>query len=49
MKRVDEVMPFLDRVITMDPESPVGKKAASLKPELKKRIEEAEKAESEEK
>ncbi|MGY8687383.1 MAG: hypothetical protein ACKVHP_06565, partial [Verrucomicrobiales bacterium] len=45
LKRVDEVMPFLDRVIAMDPESAVGKKAKSLKPELKKRIDEAKRLE----
>ncbi len=38
LERWDEVMPFLDSVIAMDPESPAGKKAASIKPELMKRI-----------
>lgn len=48
LKRVDEVMPFLDRVIAMDPDSAVGKKAASLKPELMKRIADALKREKRE-
>ncbi len=41
LKRVDEVMPFLDCVIAMDPDSAVGKKAAEVKPELMKRIADA--------
>lgn len=45
LKRLDEIMPFLDRVIAMDPESAVGKKAASVKPELMRRIAEAMKLE----
>ena len=31
---LDDVMPFLDSIIEMGPETPVGKKAAELKPQL---------------
>lgn len=34
LKRLDDVMPFLDSIIEMGPETPVGKKAAELKPQL---------------
>lgn len=38
LERWNEVMPFLDRIIEMGPDTPVGKKAAEVKPELMKRI-----------
>ena len=43
LERWDDVMPFLNKVIAMDPESAVGKRAASLKPELAERIARAKK------
>lgn len=42
--RLDEVVPFLDRIVAMDPESGVGRKAKELKPDLKSRIEKAQKS-----
>lgn len=38
LKQLDDIMPFLDRIIAMGPDSPVGKKAAEVKPQLMERI-----------
>lgn len=34
LKQLDDIMPFLDSIIEMGPDTPVGKKAEELKPEL---------------